>query len=373
MDSESVYRKLQRHLDRMYIGFPATKSGVEIRILEHLFTPSEAELALELSAIPESAATIHKRVASRMNLEELTQALDTMGAKGVILRYRPKGEVRYAKLPFAIGMYEYQLPRLTAEFARDARQYFDEEFGQAFYAGKTRQMRVVPINRSIPIERSVSTHDDIRAFVERSEGPFAATPCICRKGEELEGHQCRQTRLEANCLTIGVAARFTIEHGAKELTRAEMLAMLDAADRDALVLQTENTVNPMFICCCCGCCCGVLRGAKHLSEPAAAFNASFHAELDADICEHCGACEERCQMDAISTVDSVPQLDRGRCIGCALCVTTCPSGALHMMANEQPHTPAASTEALYLQILRERYGPWGLAKIAIRKTLGMKI
>ena len=50
-----VYRKLQEHLDNMPVAYPATKSGVEIRLLKHLFTEREAELALEISAIPEPA------------------------------------------------------------------------------------------------------------------------------------------------------------------------------------------------------------------------------------------------------------------------------------------------------------------------------
>ena len=33
MTPEDLYRKLQQHLDRMPIGFPASKSGVEIKIL----------------------------------------------------------------------------------------------------------------------------------------------------------------------------------------------------------------------------------------------------------------------------------------------------------------------------------------------------
>ena len=83
--SESLYRRLQQHLDRMPVGFPATQSGVEIRILERLFTPEEAEIALELSAIPETAATVHKRLKSRMALPELKQKLAQMGQKGNIL------------------------------------------------------------------------------------------------------------------------------------------------------------------------------------------------------------------------------------------------------------------------------------------------
>src|ERR1019366_270889 len=95
------------------------RRAVEIRILERLFTPEEAGIALELSAIPEPAATIHKRLKSRMALPELKQKLDQMGKKGNILAWPIEGEIHYAKLIFAIGMYERQLKTLTPEFERD--------------------------------------------------------------------------------------------------------------------------------------------------------------------------------------------------------------------------------------------------------------
>jgi hypothetical protein len=40
MVAEAVtYRKLQEHLDKMPVGYPATKSGVEINLLKAIFTP----------------------------------------------------------------------------------------------------------------------------------------------------------------------------------------------------------------------------------------------------------------------------------------------------------------------------------------------
>jgi len=50
--NKDVYRKLQEHLNKMPVGFPATQSGVEIRVLKHLFTPKEAEVALHLKFQP---------------------------------------------------------------------------------------------------------------------------------------------------------------------------------------------------------------------------------------------------------------------------------------------------------------------------------
>lgn len=55
------YNKLQRHLDKQAVGFPATKSGAEIKILQHIFSPAEAELATCLTYQPEPIEIIFQR------------------------------------------------------------------------------------------------------------------------------------------------------------------------------------------------------------------------------------------------------------------------------------------------------------------------
>ena len=39
-----AYTELQKHLDKMPVGYPATKSGVEINLLKTIFTPEEATI-----------------------------------------------------------------------------------------------------------------------------------------------------------------------------------------------------------------------------------------------------------------------------------------------------------------------------------------
>lgn len=375
MEPDTLYRKLQRHLDRMPVGFPASESGVEIDILRQLFTPAEAELALDLSAFPEPVATIHKRVKSRMSLAEVIVALDEMADKGLLLRIPVKDGYRYSKLIFAIGMYERQMNRLTPKLERDSRQYMDEAFRHAFHSKKTTQMRVVPVNEPIPVERDVATYEDIRAYVQASAGPFAKMTCICRHGKNLLGEKCKQTNLRDNCLTMSYAATWLVEYGlARFITREEMLDLLAQADRDGLVLQPENTKRPLFVCCCCGCCCGVLTSAKRFPNPAEYFSSSFCARVDPDACQACGTCETRCQMDAIRTApDGKSEVDATRCIGCGLCVTTCPSEAMRLEKKENGKIPPDDTRALYLRLLRERYGPLGTAKMVALNALGRKI
>ena len=149
MEGEELYRELQRHLDRMPVPYPATESGVEIRILQQLFTPEEARLALCLSAIPEPLETIHRRTPREMSREQLGEALDRMAEKGSIQKLSVKGRPRYGKSPLVLGMYEGQVDRLTPALERDVRAYFDETFGRALHTLRTPQMRTVPVHKSI--------------------------------------------------------------------------------------------------------------------------------------------------------------------------------------------------------------------------------
>ncbi len=56
--NNQVYTKLQKHLDDQAVGFPATRSGAEIKVLKHIFTPEEAEIARCLSYKYEPVETI---------------------------------------------------------------------------------------------------------------------------------------------------------------------------------------------------------------------------------------------------------------------------------------------------------------------------
>ena len=53
--SNDIYERLREFLDTLPTGFPATPTGVEIRILKKLFTPEEAELTMNLQSEPEEA------------------------------------------------------------------------------------------------------------------------------------------------------------------------------------------------------------------------------------------------------------------------------------------------------------------------------
>jgi electron transport complex protein RnfB len=373
-----VYRKLREHLDVMPVGFPATESGVELSILCRLFTPEEAEAALLLSALPEPLSRIHHRApAGRWTAAELEALLDGLAAKGAVMGgggAAPGRTKKWSKAMLALGMYELQVDRLTPELQRDMERYIAEGFAGAFLGPKTKQMRTIPVNAKVVVERRVGRYDDARELIAGGDGPWAVLNCVCRQGRDLTGAPCRQTDARKTCLALkGVARHLLQTDSAEELTREQALGLLERAERDGMVVQPENAQDPLFICFCCGCCCGVLRMAKQFPRPAEVIHSNFRAEVSDEDCLECGACHPRCPMDALGTVDGKTAVDHGRCIGCGACVGACPSDALRLVEKERPVAPPETHMGLYRKILVERYGVLGTARMIGAALLGRRV
>ena len=115
--TDRIYRDLQRHLDRQAVGFPATKSGAEIRILKRLFSPEEARLALHLTYKPAPLDRICELAEGAGYLATASRACSTsMVRNGAIEHTEKDGTRHFWTMPFVVGMFEYQLKRLTPEF-----------------------------------------------------------------------------------------------------------------------------------------------------------------------------------------------------------------------------------------------------------------
>ena len=52
--------------------------------------------------------------------------------------------------------------------------------------------------------------------------------------------------------------------------------------------------------------------------------------VDENLCRGCGECEDVCYQEAISIQEGVVQIESGKCIGCELCISTCPVKALYL-------------------------------------------
>ena len=352
---DKIYRELQEHLDELPIGFPSTESGVEIRILKHLFTPEEAKLATQLYHEPKRLEDIYKCIQNGLSIKELEQVLDHMMYKGAIWREVKDGEKYYGNAMLVIGMYEFQVERLTEDFLVDIVQYAEEAFAEELYRTKIPQLRTVPVGESITFEHNVSTYDDSRQIIENIGGKIAVANCICKQAMDVMGLKCGQTSLRETCLLFGDIAEHYLHLGiARPITKEEALDILKQAEEAGLVLQPENTQQPRAICCCCGDCCGILRLVKQYPRPVELFASNYHSEIDSELCTGCETCADICQLEAITMVDSIATVNLDRCIGCGNCVASCLDAAIQLRKKEEELIPPPSSESLYENILAKK-------------------
>lgn len=376
--STDVYEALRQEIDKMPVGMPKTETGVEIRILEHLFSPVEAQVALHLNILPEPLTQIMKRV-RRTGLgfdeEEIQKILDRLVERGSITGDSRGGVKKYSYAQFAIGMFENQVGRMTPEFFADCKEYLEGCFADELFRTSVPQMRAVPVNKKVTHDLHIAHYDDIRAQIQGYPSePFYVMECICKQGNELVGYSCQTTDLRETCITFPSTASYFKDVGvARPVTKDEVLAILDKAEQEGLVIQPGNAERPGFICCCCGDCCGILTAAKKFPRPAELFKTNYYAEVDPDICNGCGRCIKRCQMDAVALVDRKAAINLDYCIGCGLCVSTCPTEALRLKKKDKQTHPPKKLGQLYSSILREKLGPVRFLKNGLKLGLGKKV
>jgi len=343
--SEDVYRKLARVLDTLPNGFPATEDGVEVQLLKKIFKPDQAELFCDLRLSFETAEQLAERTGRP--LEGLEEKLTAMKERGQIFGVQV-GDIRVFKMvPWAFGIYEFQLPHLDKEFVELNEQFY-ESFGKQFFSNTPQLMQTLPIEEEISVEQEALPYERVSALIDSCQS-FLVNECVCKKEQSLLDKPC--DRPLGVCLALApVPDVFADSPTGRVITKDEAYKLLAECEKNALVHLTGNMQQGrFFICNCCGCCCAVLRGINKLGIPASTvINSHYYAEIDQDACTDCGICaDERCQVNAIAeSEDASYQVVLEKCIGCGLCITACPTDAIKMVRRpEQQQVPPPLDEA----------------------------
>lgn len=348
-----VYERLAKRLDDLPHGFPSTESGVEIKILKKIFSPDDAEMALKMRPVPETAEAIAERLGTP--LSEMQAILDAMVRKGQIGSIGAMGVQTYALFPFIVGIWEFQMNRLDKELAELFHEYYPH---LADVLGKYAPSltRVVPIQSQIKAEHQVLPYEDVRQMLGQGKS-FQLMSCICRKEQALLGKPCKHS--------TEVCMGFSRHEGAfdkfplgKIISKEEALSVVAKAEEEGLVHLTYNLQgDSFFLCNCCSCCCLSLGAVKNFNAPRLLAKSYYVASIDEETCAACGTCaEERCPMDAVVEDNGGYKVQPERCIGCGVCTNTCPTESITLVRRPETEReePAANILDWYVKRAHNR-------------------
>jgi len=345
----AVYEGLADALDRLPIGFPRTKSKVELQILERLFSPEEARVASHMTDTSEVVETIAQRAG--LPEEEVQEKLTAMLSRGMIWISVKDSVRKYRLVPFMVGFYEQQSETMDHDLAHLFEHYWMEGAGKGIMKYHPDTHRVDPAHAALEKTEVILPYNDVKNLMSQAKS-FQVRHCICRRQQELlDAKKCKFPI--RNCISF-----FSVElpESSNTITREEALKLLDDAEEMGLVHCVANQQNGIFwVCNCCGCCCGILRGILELGIENTSVRSNYYAVVDPDQCNSCGICEDRCHVNAVS-VNGTAIIDLAKCIGCGVCVTGCPNEAmsLKLRPDAERITPPENYKAWEQARLRNR-------------------
>jgi Fe-S-cluster-containing hydrogenase component 2 len=341
--SVDTYRRLAGVLDTLPNGFPSTESGVELKILEKIFTPQEAALFCDLRLAYETAEQITQRTGRP--LEGLEERLRTMADKGQIYEVRMGASSLFKMVPFIVGLWEGQRDRIDKDLVAMFEDYFPA-LEEQLLSIQPQIMQTLAIEETIPFAQEALPYERVSTILEFGQS-FSVNTCVCKKERGMLGNPCEKPR-EVCLFVVPIPGYFEQFPAARAISRDEAYALLNETEEAGLVHMTSNVqAGQYFICNCCGCCCGILRAIREDGLPARlVINSHYYAETDPERCNGCGICaDERCQIDAIVEEEGIYRVVQERCIGCGLCASACLEQAVRLVRKDDADLmPPPSTE-----------------------------
>ena len=188
--------------------------------------------------------------------------------------------------------------------------------------------KVIPVSESLDAKQWIMPTEQVLRVLQAAES-IALQDCVCRT------HYKRCDKPLEICLLLNKVGEKAVSKGkARHISLEEAADILKKANESGLVhMSLYMPDHEVFaLCSCCSCCCHDLQLIKHTGRNDIMMRSEYVAVTDVDNCIHCGDCEGRCLFDARIIQHDKLEFDSDKCVGCGLCITTCPVAAISMTA-----------------------------------------
>jgi len=311
-------------------------------ILQLLYSPHEAHLALSLPLVTRGRVTLEELVASSDATEpEVRATLDGMMAKGLVLgsgrddQYRSLWDFFFLLTDVAFA--QLSGTPLQKELGRLREDLWSAGWSHEIFASAYPFVRVLPYEEQVDKAENVLPFERATAILEEADA-IALTSSACHvaalQTDIPSLSSCDHTAGGYFC--FNASAHYFVRHrGARYLQLTEAKAILAASAQSGLVLTAMNQREKVpNICLCCPVCCIHFRELREAGNAAALGKSGFTPQFTPSACGDCRVCIESCPTSALIPLSNVSKegeperpavgLLEERCVGCGLCAAVCP-------------------------------------------------
>lgn len=342
----AIYVRLRNRINRCAAGLGSIVSGDDHwDVLMNFLTEEDAAHILEMPLTKAFCAAEYAEKTGRSEAEAL-EILDDLADRSWLWRIRRGGQGQYMIMAQIPGYWEWH-ELWEGEFGTDERTLefnhgCDSAWGEdnAIALLYRPQVHVQACDNEI-VDGAVPPFADWHASLERFDH-FGVMPCQCRTKQKNYGLKTDEEcgRMET-CVSMGEIAEFFTSIGvARELTRDEAREIMELNVEEGNTIEGFCTKSGGAYCACNINVClfanaykasgGKANSMEHLSD--------FNLAYDKDACIKCGACQQRCPMNAIEVDEDGYYVATAMCFRCGQCAMTCPAQARKLVAKEKWET-----------------------------------
>jgi hypothetical protein len=173
-----VYHELGARLNEFAYKVPLLDDY--LRILQEVFTPEEARIAIQLPGRPAALSELAEKIG--MDEAKLSGTLERMAHRGTVFTVERHGHAEYCAIPFVPGIVEFQLMRAEGSPQEKKLAVMLEAFEEKMAPFMTPEMveqfqemigdpfaRVIPVQEEVRSLTEVFPYEQISEFIDKEE------------------------------------------------------------------------------------------------------------------------------------------------------------------------------------------------------------